>query len=75
MPPTRRKTGEVRVTGLSPDEENLIKDAARYMRKTIRQLVLDHARDVVSEAQIRIDAASREGAEPYNWNDMEAPHV
>lgn len=44
MPPTRRKTGEVRITGLDPEEEMTIKLAAVRTGKTIRDWALDHAK-------------------------------
>jgi uncharacterized protein (DUF1778 family) len=48
---TERPTGRIQLTGLTDDEEQVIRDAARWSRKTIKDYVIDQSRATMREAQ------------------------
>jgi len=48
---TERPTGRIQLTGLTDDEEQVIRDAARWSRKTIKDYVIDQAQETMAAAQ------------------------
>jgi len=48
---TERPTGRIQLTGLTDAEEQAIRDAARWSRKTIKDYVIDQAQETMAAAQ------------------------